>query len=84
MGYLLTRITQNTGVYERNWLVLTPCLLFPCSLGLFYHTSALFRNEECQAHQIQNYTFLESWTKGPDTEGQAANQYMQMAGQSIA
>lgn len=69
MGYLLTRVSQNTAVYERNWLVLILCLLFPCSLGLFYPTSAVFRNEKCQADQIQNHIFHESGTKGPDTEG---------------
>lgn len=52
MGCLLTRVSQNTAVYERNWLVLTLCLLFPCSLGLFYPTSALFQHEKCQADQI--------------------------------
>lgn len=60
MGYLLTRVSQNTAVYERNWLVLILCLLFPCSLGLFYPTSAFFWNEKCQADQIQHHIFHES------------------------
>lgn len=60
MRYLLTRVSQNTAVYERNWLVLILCLLFACSLGLFYSTSAFFWNEKCQAEQIQHHIFHES------------------------
>ena len=84
MGYLLTRVSQNTAVYERNWLVLTHCLLFPCSLGLFNPTSALFRNEKCQADQIQGHIFHESWTKGPDTEGRAGSRPAHADGRPVS
>ena len=83
MDYLLTRDLQNTGMYGRSRVVLTSCLLVPCSLGLLHLILALFWNEECQADLIQNYTFLEGWIKGPDTEEQAASQQIPRADQSL-
>ena len=71
MDYLLSRILQNIGMSKGNEVVLTPCLLFPySSLMLLHLISVLFRNEECQEDQIQNYTVLEGWKKDPGTEGQ--------------
>lgn len=83
MDYLLTRDSQHTRVYKRNWLVLKPCFLFLCSLGMFQPTSAHFRNEEYQANQIQNLLSWKASQRARTLRGREP-MTMQMADQSTA